>query len=472
MTVRTRFAPSPTGHLHVGNARTALFNALFAAGMGGTLILRIEDTDAERSRREFETGLISDLHWLGVTWHEGPDCGGEHGPYRQSERDAIYARQVESLSAKGLVYPCFCTPAELALSRKTQLAAGKPPRYAGTCAHLGKAQIESKLAKGLKPALRFRVTDKGDTVFEDLIRGRQVFANHDIGDFVIRRADGSPAFFFSNAVDDALMGVTHVLRGEDHLANTPRQILLLEAMGLKPPHYGHLSLIVGEGGAPLSKREGGGSLTDLHADGILPEALMNYLARLGHTYTSNAFMDLQALAEQFDISHISHSPSHYDHQQLEYWQREALQQADDARIWDWLVENQPQLIALVAEAQRSEFVVTVRDNIVRPVDALHWARVLNGEVAIDDEASHAIHKAGQEFFRHALDCLHAAPPDFKSFAKAVSAATGRAGKSLYMPLRAAITGRTHGPEMDRIWKLLPAAGVEQQLRHALDHNLG
>lgn len=472
MTVRTRFAPSPTGLLHVGNARTALFNALFAARAGGTLILRIEDTDAERSKREFENRLISDLRWLGVVWQEGPDCDGTHGPYRQSERRVVYAGQVEQLIAKQLVYPCFCTPAELALSRKAQRAAGKPPRYAGTCAHLGKAQIEAKLAKGLRPALRFRVPAKGEMVFEDLIRGRQVFANQDIGDFVIRRADGSPAFFFSNAVDDALMGVTHVLRGEDHLANTPRQLLLLEAMGLTAPRYGHLSLIVGEGGAPLSKREGGGSLADLRSDGVLPEALMNYLARLGHTYVSNAFMDQQTLAQQFDISRISHSPSHYDHQQLEHWQREGLQQADGERVWRWLVESQPQLADLVVESRRAEFVDTVRDNITRPEGAVWWAHVLNGEVEPDQEASEAIRSAGEAFFRHALECLRAAPTDFKSFAKAVSGATGRSGKSLYMPLRAALTGRVHGPEMERLWKLLSDAGIERQLCHALDCNKG
>lgn len=468
MTIRTRFAPSPTGHLHVGNARTALFNALFAAHMGGTLILRIEDTDAERSKREFEAGLIRDLSWLGVVWQEGPDRGGACGPYRQSERGAIYAEQVERLQTLGQAYPCFCTPAELALSRKAQLAAGKPPRYAGTCAHLGKPQIEARLAKGLKPALRFRVPTKGETVFEDMIRGHQVFANQDIGDFVIQRADGSPAFFFSNAVDDALMGVTHVLRGEDHLANTPRQLLLLATLELMAPQYAHLSLIVGEGGAPLSKREGGGSLADLQVDGILPEALRNYLARLGHTYTGNAFMDIQTLAQQFDISHINHSPSHYDHQQLEHWQREALQHADGARAWSWLVENQPQLSELIAESRRSEFVDTVRSNIARPVDAVHWAQVLNGDVHQDDEATRAITRAGRDFFQRTLGCLGNAPADFKSFASAVSAATGRSGKSLYMPLRAALTGRLHGPEMERLWNLLSATDIEHQLRRALD----
>ncbi|MGH8282346.1 MAG: glutamate--tRNA ligase, partial [Gammaproteobacteria bacterium] len=201
MSIRTRFAPSPTGRLHVGNARTALFSALLVARENGTLILRIEDTDAERSRPEFETKLIEDLAWLGIAWQEGPDKGGKHGPYRQSERNEIYRIYIDKLAEHDLTYPCFCTPTELALARKAQLAAGRPPRYAGTCAHLTADAIETRLAKGLKPALRFRVPETAETVFDDLVRGCQVFAHRDIGDFVIRRADGSPAFFFSNAVD-------------------------------------------------------------------------------------------------------------------------------------------------------------------------------------------------------------------------------------------------------------------------------
>ncbi|MFI4922010.1 MAG: glutamate--tRNA ligase, partial [Gammaproteobacteria bacterium] len=265
MATRTRFAPSPTGHLHVGNARTALFCALLAARDSGAFILRIEDTDAARSHGDFETALREDLNWLGLHWQEGPDMGGPKGPYRQSERGESYAEHMQKLADRGLVYPCFCSAKELEMARKVQLAAGQPPRYAGTCAKLITAEIEARLAKGLKPALRFRVPETGETVFQDLVRGRQVFAHRDIGDFIIRRADGSPAFFFSNALDDALMGVTHVLRGEDHLANTPRQLLLLQALGLPAPSYAHLSLIVGQGGAPLSKREGGGSLKELRA---------------------------------------------------------------------------------------------------------------------------------------------------------------------------------------------------------------
>ncbi|MGH8308049.1 MAG: glutamate--tRNA ligase, partial [Gammaproteobacteria bacterium] len=434
MSIRTRFAPSPTGRLHVGNARTALFSALLAARETGTLILRIEDTDAERSRPEFEAKLIEDLSWLGIVWQEGPDKGGKHGPYRQSERGEIYRTYIQKLAEHGLTYPCFCTPAELALARKAQLAAGRPPRYAGTCAHLTSDAIETRLAKGLKPALRFRVPETAETVFDDLVRGRQVFAHRDIGDFVIRRADGSPAFFFSNAVDDASMSITHVLRGEDHLANTPRQILLLQALKLPVPHYGHLSLIVGEGGAPLSKREGGGSVRELRADGVLPEALMNYLARLGHNYASHELLVFSDLAKDFQLARLGHAPSHYDHAQLGHWQRLAVRAAGEESLWQWLIEADPEIETRVPADRRAAFLGLVRDNLSRPREAELWAHILfGGEFTSDESAATAADEAGRDFFEQALGCLEQAPSDFRQFAKAVGTRTGLSGRNLFAP---------------------------------------
>ncbi|MGB9428474.1 MAG: glutamate--tRNA ligase [Gammaproteobacteria bacterium] len=469
MTIRTRFAPSPTGHLHVGNARTALFSALLAAHAHGEFILRIEDTDAERSRQEFELALIEDLAWLGIGWQEGPDVGGRHGPYRQSERGRIYRGYIDKLAESGLTYPCFCTPTELALARKLQLAAGKPPRYAGTCARLTADGIKARLAKGLKPALRFRVPESGETEFDDLVRGRQVFAHRDIGDFVIQRADGSPAFFFSNAADDALMDVTHVLRGEDHLANTPRQILLLKALSLTVPQYGHLALIVGEGGAPLSKREGGGSLRELRDDGILPEALLNYLARLGHTYASNDFMSFADLAAYFQLAHIGHSPAHYDHQQLEHWQRAAVRGVGTARLWQWLTQARPELNSLVPPDRRDAFLELVQENLSRPVEALMWARIIfANQFELDETALTVIRATGRGFFELALACFKQAPADFRLFAKAVGIETRLSGKNLFAPLRAALTGQTHGPEMERLWRLMSPVLIEQRLRATLD----
>ncbi|HEY1772383.1 MAG TPA: glutamate--tRNA ligase [Gammaproteobacteria bacterium] len=471
MVTRTRFAPSPTGEIHVGNARTALFSALLAARDSGTFILRIEDTDANRSLRSHEDGTRADLAWLGISWQEGPDVGGPKGPYRQSERVELYAAKLEELAKHGKVYPCFCTAMELEVSRKAQLSAGKPPRYAGTCAKLSVAEIEARIAKGLKPAIRFRVPDAGETSFMDLVRGRQVFAHRDIGDFIIRRADGSPAFFFSNAVDDALMGVTHVLRGEDHLANTPRQLLLLEALDLKAPQYAHLSLIVGQGGAPLSKREGGGSLRELRAEGVLPEALLNYLARLGHTYSDNAFADLGTLARGFDVTHLGHSPAHFDHTQLDHWQGEAIRHAADEHLWAWMLAGSPELERLVAQRDQKAFVEAVRGNITRPSHGAEWAAVIYGNLPDPmHEAGEALRTAGAGFFESVLGVLRQPAPEFKPFAKAVAVATGQSGKSLYQPLRAALTGRLDGPEMERLWKLMDAKRIEARFDRARNSN--
>lgn len=472
MTTRTRFAPSPTGEIHVGNARTALFSALLAQRDGGSFILRVEDTDASRSERSHEDSMRADLAWLGLRWQEGPDLGGPKGPYRQSERTPFYDSHLQQLADKGLVYPCFCTALELEVSRKAQLAAGRPPRYAGTCAKLSQAEIEARIAKGLKPALRFRVPERGETVFMDLVRGRQVFAHQDIGDFIVRRADGSPAFFFSNAVDDALMGVTHVLRGEDHLANTPRQLLILEALDLPVPQYAHLSLIVGQGGAPLSKREGGGSLRELREEGLLPEALLNYLARLGHASSDNAFLDFSGLARSFDLGHLGHSPAHFDHTQLDHWQGEAVRHADGRHLWQWLTGVEPGLVALVPEAQRDAFIDAVRGNITRPRHAAEWAAVAYGDLPmVTSEAREALRQADVPFFEALAAGLRQGAPEFKPFAKAVAAATGRSGKALYQPLRAALTGRLDGPEMERLWKLMDKKRIEARFTRAMAENL-
>ncbi len=297
--VKTRFAPSPTGNLHLGNLRTALFSALHAWSVQGSFLLRIEDTDAERSRAEFSDGLQDDLRWLGLEWQEGPEVGGDAGPYFQSERDAIYAGYYAQLLESGGAYPCFCSQEQLAAARASQRAAGRPPRYPGTCAHLSRDEAEARRQAGEPHTLRFRVPQRESVVFDDLVRGTQTFRSDDIGDFVIRRTDGTPAFFFCNAIDDALMGVTHVWRGEDHISNTPRQLLLLRALGLREPRYGHLALIVGEDGAPLSKRHGATSLGELREQGYLAAALNNYLARLGHSYTDDSLLDMAGLACRF-----------------------------------------------------------------------------------------------------------------------------------------------------------------------------
>ena len=280
--VVTRFAPSPTGALHLGNARTALFSHLWARKTGGRFILRIEDTDVERSERRFRDDLMAEMRWLGLDWDEGPDIGGPSAPYSQAERGEFYRGLFAQLEVTGRAYPCYCTAEELELSRKLQRMSGKPPRYAGTCRYLTVPQRAEREARGLKPTLRFAVPGERIVEFADSVHGPQRFLSNDIGDFIIRRDDGTAAFFFCNAVDDSVMGVTHVLRGDDHLTNTPRQLMLLDALSMRRPGYGHVGLLVGEDGAPLSKRHGSTSAQEFRARGFLPAALLNHLFRLGH----------------------------------------------------------------------------------------------------------------------------------------------------------------------------------------------
>lgn len=464
--IRTRFAPSPTGRLHLGNVRTALFSALAACAADGAFVIRIEDTDASRSRPEWRDALLDDLRWLGLDWNEGPDVGGPHGPYEQSARGSIYDDYFERLISAGRAYPCFCTESELKAARAAQLAAGQPPRYPGTCAALSAAEIESRLQKGMQAALRFRVPAGLEVRFDDVVRGPQLFDSHTIGDFIIRRTDGTAAFFFCNAIDDSLMGITLVLRGEDHLANTPRQMMLLDALGLESPHYGHLGLLVGDDGAPLSKRHGSASLHDLREEGFLPGAVRNYLARLGHHYADDAgYADSAALAAGFDLARLGSSPAHFDRSQLQHWQKEAIAHASDEMLWDWMQAAAPGIGALLPADDALKFVHAVRDNIVLPADAYHWARLLyHTEEAMSAPARQAIEEAAPGFFDVAVDA--GVNDDFKSCVKRLSAMAGVKGKSLYMPLRAALTGELHGPELARVWDLLGPERVRARLKAA------
>ena len=266
--LKTRFAPSPTGRLHLGNIRTALFNWLLARRHGGAFLLRLEDTDAMRGHEKYALALQEDLRWMGLVWDEGPDVGGAHGPYAQSERGEIYKSHFLKLEQDRLAYPCFCTEHELAIERKVAIASHLPPRYSGKCRALSPDDVRPRFGRGEPATLRFRVPAARKVGFDDKVRGPQVFDSADIGDFVIRRSDGTPAFFFCNAVDDALMQVTLVVRGEDHLTNTPRQIMLLEALGLPAPEYAHIALVVDADGTPLSKRTGSQSVEELRAAGL------------------------------------------------------------------------------------------------------------------------------------------------------------------------------------------------------------
>ena len=457
----TRFAPSPTGELHLGNARTALFNFLLARQGGGRFVLRIEDTDAQRSQEAHLATVLEDLRWLGLDWDAGPDREDDRGPYRQSQRGALYARLFEALERQDAVYPCFCTPLELEAARRAQLGSGRPPRYAGTCRALSVEQREARRAQGLPAPLRYRVPAGRRIEFVDQVHGPQSFLSDDIGDFVIRRADGTAAFFFSNAVDDASMGVTHVLRGEDHLANTPRQLLLLEALRLRAPSYGHVSLILGPDGAPLSKRHGATSVRAYRDSGYRPEALRNHLFRLGHSSGEHGLLDLEAMAHAFDPTHLGRASAHFDAQQLHVWQKEAAHHlpADEARTW-----LAPALPPGLSESAAGAFVAAILPNVVLPEDAQPWARIVFGPPpALEPEGEQIIREAGDRYFAAASQAAAQSGNDLPAIASAVRAATGRKGAELYMPLRLALTGLAHGPELAPLLKAMPAGAAEARL---------
>jgi len=446
--VVTRFAPSPSGELHLGNARTALFNFLLARAHGGRFVLRIEDTDAERSQERFVEALQADLEWLGLGWDEGP--------YRQSQRAGLYAQYFEQLARAGRVYDCYCTPLELELSRRSQLAAGRPPRYAGTCRELSADQLAARRAEGRRASLRFRVPLGQRLEYQDLVHGPQSFLSDDIGDFVVRREDGSAAFFFSNALDDALMRVSHVLRGEDHLSNTPRQRLVLEALGLPVPDYGHVSLLIGADGTPLSKRHGAVSVRELRDAGYAAAAVCNHLFRLGHSTASNAFLGLEQMAQAFELARLQRAPAHFELSQLAHWQREWVHALSPEQARAWLA---PTLPPGLDEARTRAFITAVLPNVVLAEDARLWQQIIFGEaLSYEEPALRAAQEAGPAFFSAAAGAVRE-PADLG----ALRGATGRKGAAFFMPLRAALTGRLHGPELAPLLAAMPAERVRARL---------
>jgi nondiscriminating glutamyl-tRNA synthetase len=457
----TRFAPSPTGELHLGNARTALFNLLLARHAGGRFILRIEDTDTERSRESHTAALIADLRWLGIDWDAGPDREDDRGPYRQSLRGALYARYFALLEQRGQGYPCYCSALELELSRRAQRSAGRPPRYAGTCRELSAAERAAREAQGLKPTLRFRVPPNERVAFVDFVHGPQSFLTDDIGDFVIRRADGTAAFFFSNAIDDATMGVTQALRGEDHLTNTPRQLLILAALDLPAPAYGHVALIVGADGAPLSKRHGAVSVREYRERGYLPRALLNHLFRLGHSSARHGLLSLEEMAAAFDPQHLGRAPARFDEQQLNVWQKDAVHHLGVEAARAWLAQVLPPGLEPRAAVA---FVEALLPNLVLPEDARVWVDIVFGAPPLLEPAAEAlVRSAGPGYFAAAAAAAAQDATNLPAIAGAVRAASGRKGAELYLPLRMALTGRAHGPELAPLLRAMPAGKARERL---------
>ncbi|PNT89176.1 glutamate--tRNA ligase [Coxiella burnetii] len=462
--MKSRFCPSPTGLMHLGNARTALFNYLFAKSKDGIFLLRIEDTDVERSKETFDLGLQEDLRWLNLEWQEGPGAGEGNGPYHQSKRQAIYDDYYQRLEEADQAYPCFCSEEQLRLSRKIQRSAGKPPRYAGTCRSLSAAEIEKKKAEGLQPALRFRVPDDEVVVFADLVRGEQRFQTNDIGDFIIRRANGTSPFMFCNAIDDALMGVSHVLRGEDHLTNTPRQLLILQALELPVPTYAHIALIVGPDGSPLSKRHGSRGIKELRDNGYLPLALTNYLARLGHYYASDELLSLAELAKGFNVESLSKSPAKFNAQQLDYWQKQTVNQLPNDDFWEWAGSE---LQSQIPTDKDDLFLTTVKPNVSFPRDVAYWVNVCFGKTLnLETAQSELLRATGNRYFEEAFEAFKKFGKDLNSVVSHLKEKLNLKGKPLYQPLRIALTGAEHGPELAKLILIMDYETIQNRLQEA------
>jgi glutamyl-tRNA synthetase len=456
-TVRVRFAPSPTGYLHIGNARTALFNWLFARKNGGVFVLRIEDTDLARSTDAYAEGVLSDLAWLKLAWDEGPDIGGNYGPYKQSLRQKIYEKHLDGFREKGLAYPCFCRPEELEERRQSAMRSGAAPRYDNRCRGLTAGQIAEKTARGIKPSWRFKVPEK-IIIVDDIIRGKVEFDTRLLGDFVIMKSDGQPTFHFAVSVDDALMEITHVVRGEDHLSNTPRHILLFEALGYAPPKFAHLPMILGADGERLSKRHGAASVSEFRKMGYLPEALDNYLALLGWSPgDKKELLSADELVGQFALEDVNKSASIFDYAKLNWVSANYIRNEDLGRLTSLAL---PYLkdAGLIAGELNEEDIERVRSvvKIVRPYlncisDVAGHARALLCDTAdITPEDMQELQGKGELlrlFIAEMAKVEDVISVDWKAFFAELSKKSGLKGKALFKPIRLAVTGAAHGPEM-------------------------
>lgn len=472
MSVRVRFAPSPTGYLHLGNVRTALFNWFFARKSGGSLVIRIEDTDAERSERRYEDQLLEDLRWLGIDWDEGVDIGGDLGPYRQTERFPFYKEKVEQLLSEGKAYYCFCSQEQLEADRQKQLAEGRSIRYVRRCRDLDPEEALGYLNEGRLATVRLRVRP-GTVSFQDLVFGRIEVDTDNVGDFILLRSDGSAQYNLACAIDDSMMGITHVIRGEGHISNTPRQILIFEGLGLSIPEFAHLSTILGPDGTKLSKRHGATSLAEFRQQGYLPEAVVNYLALLGWAppEDGNEILSPGEITSAFDFKSVNVSPATFDISKFNWVNRSHLKGCPVPRLLT-LAAPFLEKVGLLGtdltpdlQSWTEELLSVVVVYLDRLEDLGKETNFLwNFDPALDlkDSSAKEILEdsvAGEVIlsFCQKLEESGAQEVSYEVYKEAilgVMKSTGAKGKAVFRPIRLAITGRASGPELDRIIPLI------------------
>ncbi|WP_445492871.1 glutamate--tRNA ligase [Niallia sp. 03133] len=476
--IRVRYAPSPTGHLHIGNARTALFNYLFARNTGGKFIIRIEDTDKKRNIEGGEQSQLKYLKWLGIDWDESIDVGGEFGPYRQSERNDIYEKYYTDLLEKGFAYKCYCSEEEIEAEREEQLKNNETPKYSGKCRHLTLEEQAKLEAEGRQPSIRIRVPENVVYEFEDMVKGHVAFESETIGDYVIVKKDGTPTYNFAVAIDDHLMKISHVLRGDDHITNTPKQLMVYDALGWDRPIFGHMTLIVNESRKKLSKRDESiiQFIEQYEELGYLPTALFNFITLLGWSpegeeelFTKEEFIRI------FDATRLSKSPALFDQQKLAWMNNQYIKKAELNIVADLAI---PHLIkaGLIDENRSAEEEAWVQSLVnlyqeqmsygaeIVPLSSLFFS----DEMTYDEEAKEVL--AGEQVpivlnsFREELnDMAEWSPENIKSAIKRVQKSTGQKGKNLFMPIRVAATGQTHGPDLPKAIALLGKAKIEQRL---------
>ena len=471
MSVRCRFAPAPSGSLHVGNARSALFSWLWARHHGGAFVLRVEDTDASRVTEEAFRGVLDDMRWLGLDWDEGPEVGGPHGPYRQSERTQLYAQAVAGLLEGKHAYRCYCTPEELEERRGTARARGQAPGYDGRCRSLTEQEIAAFEAEGRVPVVRFRMPDD-EQILQDLVKGEVRWGPGELRDFVIVRTDGTPVFLLAVAVDDLAMGVTHVVRGDDLLTAAPRNIAVIRALGGTPPIYAHVPQVVGPDRKPLSKRHGSTSVQAFREQGFLPEALVNYLALLGWSPGDDREqLSREELVTAFDLSRVSSNPAAFDPEKLTWLNNRYIQTLDDddlaARCVHFLVEAgvgvDPVLLRsampLVKERMKT---------LTEVVDLLRF--LFSDDIVPNPKAADILAKAPDGYLKEAAAALDASTGwEAEGIAQTLDALAERAGLNRtkgWQPIRAAVTGSNVSPPLPESLALLGRDRTLERVRLA------
>jgi len=469
--IRARFAPSPTGPIHIGNIRTALFNYLFTCSQEdkGKMVLRIEDTDLQRSSKEYEKLIFEELRWLGIEWDEGAGKGGDYGPYHQSERLGIYKQYIDKLIEEDKAYYCYCTPEELEKDRESSVAAGDIPRYSGRCRSITPEQAEVYEKEGRTPVVRFKIPSNQSVVFEDAVKGR-IEINSDTlgGDMVIQKSDGMPTYNFAVVIDDHLMRITNVIRGEDHLSNTPKQILIYEALGWEKPIFAHAPLILGPDRTKLSKRHGNTYIGQYRKEGYLPEAMFNYLALLSWSPEGNEeLLTKEEIIDQFRLERVTRANPVFDIAKLNWINAHYIRQLPLEKI---VALSTPYLIkeGLITEEETEKkkewlslIVETVKESLVKISDITEKAQIFfDDRIVVKDDNAMGMLKGEHvpellKTFRKKIEEIDEIDREFcKGVFKVLQKETGIRGKNLFMPVRVAITGQCHGPELVNILLIL------------------